>query len=106
MPSEEGKLEEIRNKIDEIDAAIVDLLSQRMYYAKEAKEEKVRLKMPIEDRQREKEVVEKWCKRARRRRNGSGRDGSAEHELSEEMMVKMAEFIIEYTVKKELEEEQ
>ena len=101
MPSEEGKLEEIRSKIDEIDAAIVDLLSQRMHYAKEAKEEKVRLKMPIEDRQREKEVVEKWCKRARRRRSGS-----AEHELSEEMMVKMAEFIIEYTVRKELEEEQ
>lgn len=102
MPSD--KLEEIRNKIDEIDAAIVDLLSQRMHYAKEAKEEKMRLRMPIEDRQREKEVVEKWCKRARRSRRG--RDGGAEHELSEEMMVKMAEFIIEYTVKKELEEEQ
>ncbi len=102
MSSEESKLEEIRERIDEIDDAIADLLSKRRQYAKEAKEEKLRLRKPIKDRKREKEVVEKWCERAHRSGNGE----RVKHELSEEMemMKKLAELIIEYTLKNELEE--
>jgi chorismate mutase len=102
MSSEESKLEEIRARIDEIDDAIADLLSKRRQYAKEAKEEKLRLRKPIKDRQREKEVVEKWCERVHRSGNGE----RVKHELSEEMemMKKLAELIIEYTLKNELEE--
>ncbi len=98
MSSSEEKLEEIRKKIDEIDDAIVDLLSKRMQYAEAAKEEKLRMNMPIRDSRREKEVVERWCERARRNR------GTGEYDLSEEMMKKMAKLIIEYTVKNEMEE--
>ena len=99
MPSsEEERLEEMRKRIDEIDDTIADLLSKRMYYANETKAEKLRMKMPIVDEQRQNEVIEKWCKRARKNR------GSSEYNLSEEMMRKMAELIIEYTVKKEMEE--
>lgn len=98
MSSSEEKLEEIRKKIDEIDDAIADLLSKRMQYAEEAKEEKVRMNKPIGDSRREKEVVERWCERARRHR------GSGEYDLSEEMMMKMAKLLIEYTLKNEMEE--
>ncbi|MDI6811301.1 MAG: chorismate mutase [archaeon] len=99
MSPNEDKLEEIRKRIDEIDDVIADLLSQRMQYAKETKAEKVRLKKPIIDRQRQREVIEKWRERARRNRGSSGYD------LSEEMMSKIAELIIEYTVIKEMEEQ-
>ncbi len=97
MSSEENKLEEIRKKIDEIDALIADLLFKRVQYAKQAKEEKVRMNMPVRDRQRENEVIEKWCERARRRKG-------EEWNLSEDTMKKIAELIIEYTLKKEMEE--
>jgi len=100
MPSGDEKLEEIRKRIDEIDDAIVDLLSKRMYYANETKNEKQRMKMLIVDEQRQNEVIEKWCERARKNR------GSSEYDLSEEMMRKIAELIIEYTVKKEMEGQQ
>ncbi|MBE0517232.1 MAG: chorismate mutase [Methanophagales archaeon] len=99
MSPNEDKLEEIRKRIDEIDDAIADLLSQRMRYAKETKAEKVRMKKPIIDRQRQREVIEKWRERARRSRGSSG------YNLSEEMMSKIAELIIEYTVKNEREEQ-
>jgi chorismate mutase len=99
MSPNEDKLEEIRKRIDEIDDAIADLLSQRMRYAKETKAEKVRMKKPIIDWQRQREVIEKWRERARRNRGSSGYD------LSEEMMSQIAELIIEYTVKKEREEQ-
>ncbi len=99
MLPNENKLEEIRKRIDEIDDAIADLLSQRMQYAKETKAEKVRMKKPIIDRQRQSEVIEKWRERARRNRGSSGYD------LSEEMMSKIAELILEYTVKNEMEEQ-
>ncbi|MBA7523039.1 hypothetical protein ES705_15162 [subsurface metagenome] len=102
MSAEESKLGEIRKGIDEIDDAIADLLSKRRQCATEAKEEKLRLKKPLRDRQREKEVVEKWCERASR--SGSRSRGGDKHGLSEEMMKKMAELIIEYTVKNEMEE--
>ena len=98
MSSGKNKLKEIRNKIDKIDDAIADLLSKRMQYAKQAKEEKVRMNMPVLDRQREEEVIEKWCERARRSRRSGGYD------LSEEMMMKMVKLIIEYTLKNEMEE--
>jgi chorismate mutase len=98
MPSsEEERLKEIRKRIDEIDDAIADLLSKRMYYANETKNEKLRMKMPIIDEQRQSEVIEKWCERARRNR------GDSEYDLSEELMERMAKLIIEYTVKKEVE---
>jgi len=98
MPSGEEKLEEIRKRIDEIDEDIADLLSKRMYYANESKAEKLRMNRQITDEQRQNEVIEKWCERARKNR------GSSEYNLSEEMMRKIAELIIEYTVKKEMEE--
>ena len=98
MSSEKNKLKEIRNKIDKIDDAIADLLSKRMQYAKQAKEEKLRMNMPVLDRQREEEVIEKWCERARWSRRSGGYD------LSEEMMMKMVKLIIEYTLKNEMEE--
>jgi chorismate mutase len=84
-----AKLEEIRGKIDEIDDAIADLLSERMKYAMEAKKEKKVAKRLLSDKHREKEVVDKWNERG-------GKRG-----LSEEMMQKIAEIIIEYTVKRE-----
>ena len=99
MSSDEDKLDEIRKRIDEIDDAIADLLSKRMQYAKETRAEKVRLKKPIIDTQRQREVVEKWRERARRHKGSSG------YELNEELMGKIAELIIEYTVKKEMEEQ-
>ncbi len=99
MSSGEEKLEEIRKRIDEIDDAIIDLLCTRMYYANEAKAEKLRLKRPIIDRQRQREVIARWCNRARRSRESNA------YTLSEEMMARMAELIIEYTVKKEMEEQ-
>ncbi|MHC1600347.1 MAG: chorismate mutase [Candidatus Methanospirareceae archaeon] len=100
MPSsEEERLKEIRKRIDEIDDAIADLLSKRMYYANETKAEKLRMKKPIIDEQRQSEVIEKWCERARRNRGDSEYDF-----LSEELMERMAKLIIEYTVKKEMEE--
>ena len=98
MPSGNEKLEEIRKRIDEIDEAIIDLLAQRMHYANEAKAEKIRMKQLIVDEKRQHEVIEKWCACARRSR------GSNESGLSEEMMRKMAKLVIEYTVKKEMEE--
>ena len=98
MPSGEEKLEEIRKRIDEIDEDIADLLSKRMYYANESKAEKLRMNRQITDEQRQNEVIEKWCERARKNR------GSSEYNLSEEMMRKIAELIIEYTVKKEMKE--
>jgi chorismate mutase len=104
MSSGEEGLEEIRKRIDEIDNAIADLLSKRMQYAEEAKEVKVRLKKPIVDQQREKEVVEKWCVRAGRGMDKSGSSEGGKHNLNEEMMRKIAELIIEYTLKREMEE--
>jgi len=104
MSAEESKLGEIRKRIDEIDDAIADLLSKRRQCATEAKEEKLRLKKPLRDGQREKEVVEKWCARASRSGSRSRSRGGDKQGLSEEMMKKMAELIIEYTVKKEMEE--
>lgn len=98
MPSGNEKLGEIRKRIDEIDEAIIDLLAQRMHYANEAKVEKLRLKQRIVDEQRQHEVIEKWCACARRNR------GSNESGLSEEMMRKMAQLVIDYTVKKEMDE--
>jgi chorismate mutase len=101
MPSSEAKLEEIRKRIDEIDDAIADLLSKRMYYANETRNEKLRLKVSIIDEQRQREVIEKWRERARKNR------GSREYDLlSEELMEGMAKLIIEYTVKKEMEGQQ
>ena len=99
MPSEDEKLEEIRKRIDELDKAIIDLLAQRMHYANKAKAEKLRMKQPIVDEQRQHEVIEKWCACAQQS------PGSNESGLSEEMMRKMAKLVIEYTVKKELEEQ-
>lgn len=99
MPSGDEKLEEIRKRIDEIDEAIIDLLAKRMHYANEAKAEKLRMKQPIIDEERQHEVVAKWCACARRNR------GSNESSLSEEMMKSMAKLVIEYTVKKEMEEQ-
>ncbi len=98
MASGENKLEEIRNKIDKIDDAIADLLSKRMQYAKQAKDEKVRMNKLVIDRRREEEVIEKWCERATRSRR------SGEYDLNEEMMKKIVEIIIEYTLKNEMEE--
>jgi len=100
MPSGEERLEEIRKRIDEIDAAIVDLLSKRMYYANETKNEKLRMEMSIVDEQRQNEVIAKWRERAGKNR------GSSEYGLSEEMMERIAKLIIEYTVKKEMEGQQ
>jgi len=101
MPSgEEAKLEEIRKRIDEIDDAIVDLLAKRMEYANETKAEKLRMKQPIVDEQRQHDVIAKWCERARRKRL------SGEYDLSEEMMTRIAKLVIEYTVKMEMEGQQ
>ncbi len=97
MASGENKLEEIRNKIDKIDDAIADLLSKRMQYAKQAKDEKVQMNKLVIDRRREEEVIEKWCERATRSRR------SGEYDLNEEMMKKIVEIIIEYTLKNEME---
>ena len=96
MLPEEEKLDEIRKRIDEIDAAIIDLLSKRMAYAKQIKDVKVRMDMPIKDRRREEMVIWNWCEHARRNKRG------AAYDLSEEMMKKMAALIIEYTVNNEL----
>jgi chorismate mutase len=99
MSREEGKLTEIRKRIDELDDAIAELLSKRMVYAKQAREEKVRMNLPILDERRGEEVIEKWCERAREHGEGNG------YELSEEMMMKMAALIIKYTIKNELKRE-
>ncbi|MHC1635796.1 MAG: chorismate mutase [Candidatus Methanospirareceae archaeon] len=84
-----NRLEEIRREIDAIDDSIADLLSKRMEYAIMAKEEKERINKPISDKKREREVIEKWMKRARSRN------------LDEEMMRKIATTLIEYTIKRE-----
>jgi chorismate mutase len=98
MPAGNGELAEIRKRIDEIDDTIADLLAQRMYYASEARAEKVRMNRPIVDEQRQNEVIAKWCERARKPR------GSKASPLSEELLSKLVALIIEYTVKEELED--
>ena len=95
--SDDAKLEEIRKRIDEIDDAIVDLLVRRTYYANEARAEKLRMKRPIVDEQRQNDVIEKWCERAREKRI------SHEYDVSEEMMKKIAKLVIECTVNMEME---
>lgn len=97
MSSSDAKLEEIRKRIDEIDDAIVDLLVKRMNYANEAKAEKLRMKRPIVDEQRQNDVIEKWCERARKKRI------SDEYDVSEEMMMKIAKLVIECTVNMEMD---
>lgn len=99
MTPDADRLVLLRKRIDEIDDAIADLLAQRMVLAKETKAEKVRLKKPIIDPERQREVIEKWRERARRHRGSSG------YELSEELMVQLAELIMAYTVQKEREEQ-
>jgi chorismate mutase len=98
MPAGDGELAEIRKRIDELDDRIADLLAQRMYYASEARAEKVRMNRPIVDEQRQNEVIAKWCERARKPL------GSKASPLSEELLSKLAALIIEYTVKEELED--
>lgn len=100
IPAGDEKLEEIRKRIDEIDDSIADLLAKRMYYANKSKIEKLQLNKPIIDEQRQNEVIEKWRERARKKSGDRGYD------LSEEMMRKIAELIIEYTVKNEMEGQQ
>ena len=95
MSSCEEELREIRDRIDEIDDTIADLLFKRMQYAQQAKEVKQQMNEPLADMQREKEVIEKWCKRAR--------DRCGDYCLSEEMMREIAESITAYTLKQELE---
>lgn len=53
------KLEEIRGKIDNIDSEILHLLSIRFYLAKKANKVKSKLKLPIIDLSREKEIIKK-----------------------------------------------
>ncbi len=98
MPADDRDLTDIRKRIDEIDDAIADLLAQRMYYASEARSEKLRMNRPIVDEQRQTEVIASWCERARKPR------GSKAPPLSEEFLGKLAALIIEYTVKEELED--
>lgn len=97
MTSGEEELREIRERIDEIDDAIADLLSKRMRYAQQAKDVKVRMNRPLADMERENEVIDKWCMRAGKRR-------SADCCLNAEMMRQIAELVIRYTLKEEQEE--
>jgi len=89
------RLQEIRRRIDEIDDAIAELLIKRMKYARQAKAEKIRMKMPVTDLQREKEVIARWRAHARR----------ANNEVSEDLMRRIAELVTEYTRMEELNEE-
>lgn len=95
MPPRIERLQEIRRKIDEIDDAIAELLIKRMKYARQARAEKMRMKMPVTDLQREKEVIERWRAHARRGNN----------EVSEELMQRIAELVTEYMRREELREE-
>ncbi|PXF50884.1 MAG: hypothetical protein C4B55_00115 [Candidatus Methanophagaceae archaeon] len=88
----EERLKEARRRIDEIDDVIADLLYKRMQCARQAKAAKSLMNRKVVDERREEEVVKKWRARARR--------GS----LSEEMLEKLAELIIKYTLKTEMEE--
>lgn len=107
ISADDEKLEEIRKIIDEIDDSIADLLAKRMYYANKSKIEKLQLKRPIIDEQRQNEVIEKWRERAKKKiRRSIDSDSDRGHDLSEEMMMKIAELIIEYTVKNEMEGQQ
>ena len=92
MPHRVERLQEIRRKIDEIDDAIAELLIKRMKYARQARAEKMRMKMPVTDLQREKEVIERWRAHARRGNN----------EVSEDLLQRIAELVTEYTRREEL----
>ncbi len=92
MPHRIERLQEIRRKIDEIDDAIAELLIKRMKYARQARAEKMRMKMPVTDLQREKEVIERWRAHARRGNN----------EVSEDLLQRIAELVTEYTRREEL----
>jgi chorismate mutase len=100
MPSGVERLEEIRGRIDELDATIIALLARRLHLAHEAKLEKVRLNRPIRDEQRQAEVIAKWRERA------LNDDGAGTDVLSAELLEKLARLVIEYTVKSELEEQE
>ena len=92
MPHRVERLQEIRRKIDKIDDAIAELLIKRMKYARQARAEKMRMKMPVTDLQREKEVIERWRAHARRGNN----------EVSEDLLQRIAELVTEYTRREEL----
>lgn len=85
----EGEIEKIRREIDEIDDTIADLLFKRMKCAMEVKALKEKIKKSISDKRREREVEEKWVKRAK------------ERDLSEKMMRKIAKIVIKYTIRRE-----
>ena len=53
------RIEEIREKIDEIDGELMPLLAKRFALAKEAGEEKKRLALPVTDGAREKKILDK-----------------------------------------------
>lgn len=51
------KLDDIRKKIDLTDKKILTNLAERMQLAKDAKKLKIRANLPIEDKSREKEII-------------------------------------------------
>ena len=53
------RIVDIRNIIDELDEKIISLLQKRMRCAKEIGKLKAKLHIPIEDKKREKEIIEK-----------------------------------------------
>ena len=63
-------LEEIRAKIDDVDERMAELFAQRMALARKAAEVKRANGLPIEDKQREKEILERGAAKF----EGAGRE--------------------------------
>lgn len=57
------KIQELRNRIDEIDDSLASLFNERMRVAKEIGEEKAKAHANVTDYGREKEIINRVCKR-------------------------------------------
>lgn len=62
------KLKQLRVKIDRVDATIIRLLAARRKFSREAGRLKARLKMPVQDPARERQILQHYHKVSKRHR--------------------------------------
>ena len=58
------RIKKLRERIDEIDEEIIQLLKKRMGRSKEVGKLKEELHIPVEDKKREKEIIDRLTKKA------------------------------------------
>ena len=58
------RIKKLRERIDEVDEEIIQLLKKRMGISKEVGKLKEELHIPVEDKKREKEIIDRLTKKA------------------------------------------